>query len=208
MTFLCTLQIIPLSNNTTFSLCPHFQCTCPALLAHSGSTVYSDFTVLPFVLWLDIFAVYLGHFWFWEKFCTLQTFKKYKFLLCPNFHCKFGIQWMLQIAVDLQCFTVLSLHLHCILTWYICSVLEKVLLLFLGGFCFNNPLFQLCSALLTIFVQFPIKFIDVFCYLQILEVWLQRLEEMKSSLRGHIGMHNVKVCFPNCPWPPYQMSFG
>ena len=124
--------------------------------------------------------------------------------LCPNFHCTFGIQWMLQLQwmYSLQFFTVLSQH--CIFVVLICSVLLEKVFLLLWGFSCHNTLFQLFSALLTIFFfQFPIKFIDVFCYLQIWVVWLQRLEEMISSQRGHISMHNVKVCFPNCLLPPY-----
>ena len=112
-------------------------------------------------------------------------------------HIWHSLQWM----YSLQCFTVLPLH--CIFAVCICSVLLEKVLHLLGGFCCHNTLFQLFSALLTIFFQFPIKFIGVFCYLQIWELWLQRLEEMKSSQRGHISMHNAEVCFPNCPLPPY-----
>ena len=87
-----------------------------------------------------------------ETFYTLQTFNKYNFLLCPNFHCTFGIQWMLQLQwmYCLQCLTVLPLHFHCIFTVCICSVLlgkssssQRIL--------FHNTLFQLFSTRLTIF---------------------------------------------------------
>ena len=90
-----------------------------------------------------------------EMFYTLQTFKKYNFVLCPNFHCTFGIHWMLQLQwmYSLQCFTVLPLH--CIFAVCICSVLLEKVLLHLGGFCCHNTLFQLFSALLTFF--FPIS---------------------------------------------------
>ena len=105
MTFLYTLQIIPLSNGTTFSLCPHFQCTCPALLA----------------------------FHCCHKFCTLQTSKKYNFFLCPNFHCKFGIQLMLQLQwiysvllYFLCTFTVFWQYIFAVYYW-------KKNLLLLGG---------------------------------------------------------------------------
>jgi len=133
MTFLYTLQIMPLSNNTTFSLCSHFQCTCPALLAfhccvtraHSGSTVYSGFTVLP--LYFDY--IFLQHIW--EKVLLLRRFIHCKhsknttlfFVLISIAHLAFSeLQWM----YSLQCFTVLPLHFHRIFSVCICSaLLEK-----------------------------------------------------------------------------------
>ena len=160
----------------------------------SGSTVYSVFTVLP---------LYFGYIFLqgiWGK--VLSSFIHCKHAKNTIFLCvRISIAHLVFIAVDVQ-FTVFyctssELHLFAVYYW------KKVVLL-LRGFCCHNTLFQLFSPLLTIFsFQFPIKFIDVFCYLQIWEVWLQRLEEMKSSQRGHISMHNVKVCFPNCLLPPY-----
>ena len=184
---------------STFSM--YLSCTFGIPFAVITSAVEVQFTgfLLYFLLYFD--KIYLQ--------CILE-----KVLLLKGFiHCKHSktttfCRVLISIAhlafnecYNCSGFTVYSvlLHLNCI---FFCIYLQcsssswRIL--------FNNTLFQLFSVLLTIFFfQFPIKFIDVFCYLQIWEVWLQRLEEMKSSLRVHISMHNVKVCFPNCLLPPY-----
>ena len=145
MTFLHTLQIIPLSNSTTFSLCQHFQCTCPALLAFhcchkctqwSGSTVYSGFTVLPFVLWLDILAVYLG------KVLLLRRFIHCKHSTNTTFFCV-----LISIAplAFSECYNCSGCTVYSVLLYFLCTSTvfllyvfavyywEKVLLL--RGFC-------------------------------------------------------------------------
>ena len=159
MTFLHTLQIIPLSNDTTFSLCQHFQCTCPALFAFHCCHKCTQwkyslqwFYCTSFCTLTRYTCSVFGKSSSSETFYTLQTFNKYNFFLCPNFHCTFGIQWMLQLQwmYCLQCLTVLPLHFHCIFTVCICSVLlgkssssQRIL--------FHNTLFQLFSTRLTIF---------------------------------------------------------
>ena len=65
------------------------------------------------VLWLHIFAGYLGKSS--ELFHTLQKCKKYNFSVCPNFHCTFGIHCS-------GC-TVYSVLLYFLWTAFICSVL-------------------------------------------------------------------------------------
>ena len=114
----------------------HFLHSIAVTSAHSGSTVYSGFTVLPFVLWLDILAVYLG------KVLLLRRFIHCKHSTNTTFFCV-----LISIAplAFSECYNCSGCTVYSVLLYFLCTSTvfllyvfavyywEKVLLL--RGFC-------------------------------------------------------------------------